>query len=129
MFNSKITERRQFVGETWALSRYKDIAKRTDSKWRKQLFTERVGGGPVYVAVAPTPEVVGPTILGLAFLSAQAPGGVQFAVLGGGVRMPLIEVAEKAPPAPAPLPAAATAAAAPAIPYVAPVYPRTQDRN
>ncbi|HEX4446012.1 MAG TPA: 3'-5' exonuclease, partial [Polyangiaceae bacterium] len=33
------------------------IAKRTDSKWRKELFTEKAGGGPVYVAAAPTPEV------------------------------------------------------------------------
>ncbi len=33
------------------------IAKRTDSKWRKELFTERTGGRPVRVAVAPTPEV------------------------------------------------------------------------
>ena len=33
------------------------IAKRTDSKWRKVLFTERAGGRPVRVAVAPTPEV------------------------------------------------------------------------
>ena len=33
------------------------IAKRTDSKWRKELFTERKGGRPVRVAVAPTPEV------------------------------------------------------------------------
>ncbi len=33
------------------------IAKRTDSKWRKELFTERKGGRPVRVAVAPTPEI------------------------------------------------------------------------
>src|ERR1019366_6494516 len=33
------------------------IAKRTDSKWRKELFTQRAGGRPVRVAVAPTPEV------------------------------------------------------------------------
>ena len=33
------------------------IARRTDSKWRKELFTERAGGRPVRVAVAPTPEV------------------------------------------------------------------------
>jgi superfamily I DNA/RNA helicase len=32
------------------------IAKRTDSKWRKVLFTERSGGEPVNLAVAPTPE-------------------------------------------------------------------------
>ncbi len=32
------------------------IAKRTDSKWRKVLFTERSGGGAVQVAVAQTPE-------------------------------------------------------------------------
>ncbi len=33
------------------------IAKRTDSKWRKELFTDRAGGRPVRVAVAPTPEL------------------------------------------------------------------------
>jgi DNA helicase-2/ATP-dependent DNA helicase PcrA len=33
------------------------IAKRTDSKWRKELFTERTGGRTVRVAIAPTPEV------------------------------------------------------------------------
>jgi DNA helicase-2/ATP-dependent DNA helicase PcrA len=33
------------------------IAKRTDSKWRKVLFTERDGGEKVRLAVAPTPEV------------------------------------------------------------------------
>jgi DNA helicase-2/ATP-dependent DNA helicase PcrA len=33
------------------------IAKRTDSKWRKMLFTERDGGETVRLAVAPTPEV------------------------------------------------------------------------
>jgi superfamily I DNA/RNA helicase len=33
------------------------IAKRTDAKWRKELFTERAGGKTVRVAVAPTPEV------------------------------------------------------------------------
>jgi superfamily I DNA/RNA helicase len=33
------------------------IAKRTDSKWRKVLFTERAGGEPVRLAVAGTPEI------------------------------------------------------------------------
>jgi superfamily I DNA/RNA helicase len=33
------------------------IAKRTDSKWRKELFTQRAGGHTVRVAVAPTPEI------------------------------------------------------------------------
>jgi DNA helicase-2/ATP-dependent DNA helicase PcrA len=33
------------------------IAKRTDAKWRKELFTERTGGPTVRVATAPTPEV------------------------------------------------------------------------
>ncbi|HEY8041040.1 MAG TPA: UvrD-helicase domain-containing protein [Polyangiaceae bacterium] len=33
------------------------IAKRTDAKWRKVLFTERAGGEKVRLAVAPTPEV------------------------------------------------------------------------
>ena len=32
------------------------IAKRTDAKWRKVLFTERAGGGPVRMAVAGSPE-------------------------------------------------------------------------
>jgi DNA helicase-2/ATP-dependent DNA helicase PcrA len=32
------------------------IARRTDSKWRKVLFTERAGGSAVRVAVAQTPE-------------------------------------------------------------------------
>ncbi|HEX3771322.1 MAG TPA: UvrD-helicase domain-containing protein, partial [Polyangiaceae bacterium] len=33
------------------------IARRTDAKWRKELFTERAGGKTVRIAVAPTPEV------------------------------------------------------------------------
>jgi DNA helicase-2/ATP-dependent DNA helicase PcrA len=33
------------------------IAKRMDSKWRKELFTERAGGLTVRLAVAPTPEL------------------------------------------------------------------------
>jgi superfamily I DNA/RNA helicase len=33
------------------------IAKRTDSKWRKELFTDKLGGRTVRVAAAPTPEV------------------------------------------------------------------------
>jgi DNA helicase-2/ATP-dependent DNA helicase PcrA len=33
------------------------IARRTDSKWRKELFTDRAGGRSVRVAVAPTPEI------------------------------------------------------------------------
>src|SRR5882672_6410683 len=33
------------------------IAKRTDAKWRKELFTERAGGETVRLAVAPTPEL------------------------------------------------------------------------
>jgi superfamily I DNA/RNA helicase len=33
------------------------IAKRTDSKWRKVLFTERAGGESVRLAVAGTPEI------------------------------------------------------------------------
>jgi len=32
------------------------IAKRTDAKWRKVLFTERAGGSAVRLSVAPTPE-------------------------------------------------------------------------
>jgi superfamily I DNA/RNA helicase len=33
------------------------IAKRTDAKWRKELFSERAGGDAVRLAVAPSPEV------------------------------------------------------------------------
>jgi superfamily I DNA/RNA helicase len=33
------------------------IARRADAKWRKQLFTERAGGDPVRMVVAPTPEL------------------------------------------------------------------------
>jgi DNA helicase-2/ATP-dependent DNA helicase PcrA len=33
------------------------IAKRTDAKWRKELFTELRGGSPVGLAIAPTPEI------------------------------------------------------------------------
>ncbi len=33
------------------------ISKRLDSKWRKELFTEKTGGPAVRVAVAPTPEI------------------------------------------------------------------------
>jgi superfamily I DNA/RNA helicase len=32
------------------------IAKRMDARWRKELFTERPGGAPVRLMVAPTPE-------------------------------------------------------------------------
>jgi superfamily I DNA/RNA helicase len=35
------------------------IAKRTDAKWRKVLFTERAGGDKVRLGVAPTPEAEG----------------------------------------------------------------------
>ena len=67
-----------------------------------------------------------PTFTGLTPL-VGAPAGVEFAVLGGGVRMPLIQVVETRP-----VPVIATVAPpvppAPA-PYVAPVYPRKQDRN
>ncbi|MGA2447607.1 MAG: UvrD-helicase domain-containing protein [Polyangiaceae bacterium] len=33
------------------------IAKRADAKWRKVLFTDREGGEPVHIAVAPSPEM------------------------------------------------------------------------
>ena len=57
--------------------------------------------------------------------------GLQLAVLGGGVRMPLVQVAEVTPvPTPAPAPVVAPQALAVlAAPYVAPFYPRKQDRN
>jgi DNA helicase-2/ATP-dependent DNA helicase PcrA len=35
------------------------IAKRIDAKWRKELFTDQLGGALPTVAVAPTPEVEG----------------------------------------------------------------------
>ncbi len=35
------------------------IAKRTDAKWRKELFTDQLGGALPTVAVAPTPEIEG----------------------------------------------------------------------
>jgi len=56
------------------------------------------------------------------------PVGMQFAVLGGGVRMPLIQVAE-APQVPVFVDASAQVLDVAPAPYVAPVYPRKQDRN
>jgi pyruvate dehydrogenase E2 component (dihydrolipoamide acetyltransferase) len=69
---------------------------------------------------------------------AGAAAGFQFAVLGGGVNMPIVKAVEtqplpveQAPPPAAPPAAASVAAPVPPapIPYVAPVYPRKQDRN
>jgi hypothetical protein len=58
------------------------------------------------------------------------PAGLTLAVLGGGVRMPLIHVVEVRPPPVVEVvqPAPVIAAVAPA-PYVAPIHPRKQDRN
>jgi diacylglycerol O-acyltransferase / wax synthase len=49
LFNSKITERRQFVGETWALSRYKDIAKRTGTSINDVCVTVTGGALRAYL--------------------------------------------------------------------------------
>ena len=70
---------------------------------------------------------VTPELIGLAPLVVGVPAGLQLAVLGGGVRMPLVEVAETTP-----VPQAVPVVARPvplAPVYVAPVYPRKQDRN
>ncbi len=58
------------------------------------------------------------------------PVGLQLAVLSGGVRMPLVPVVETETIQPSPVVFNAPLAvpAAP-VPYVAPVYPRKQDRN
>jgi hypothetical protein len=56
-----------------------------------------------------------------------APAGLEFAVLGGGVRMPLIQVVETRPVPASPVVAAPIPPAP--VAYVAPVYPRKQDRN
>ena len=72
---------------------------------------------------APTVSALAPTLVG-------APLGLQLAVLGGGVRMPVAQVVEAQPlqAAPVVVPEAAAVAVAPA-PYVAPFHPRKQDRN
>ena len=59
-----------------------------------------------------------------------APLGLQLAVLSGGVRMPAVQGVEVQPveTVPVVVPQAPVAAVAPA-PYVAPFYPRKQDRN
>ena len=84
--------------------------------------------------VASTPSVEAPPpppiASGLPPLALGAPLDVQPTVVVGGINFPPVEVAEITPPpvaAPAPV-AAAPIVAAPA-PYVAPVYPRKQDRN
>jgi len=56
-----------------------------------------------------------------------APAGLQLAVLGSGVRLPVVETAEVAP-APVEQPVADTAPAVPIAPTV-PVYPRKQARH
>jgi hypothetical protein len=52
------------------------------------------------------------------------PGGVNIAVLGSGVRMPLSQVVEEVP-----VPDVAPVEEAAATTYVPPVLPRKQDRN
>ncbi len=71
--------------------------------------------------------ILAPLAAGLAPVMIGAPVGPQLAVLGGGVAMPLVPVAVVAPQ-PIVYTPAATVTAVPA-PYVAPVYPRKQDRN
>ena len=67
---------------------------------------------------------------GLAPVMFGAPAGLQLAVLGGGVAMPRVPVAVAAPQPIVIMPAPVLAPApAPPAPYVAPVYPRKQDRN
>jgi hypothetical protein len=57
------------------------------------------------------------------------PAGLQLAVLSGGVRMPAIPVVETTQsPVVFTTPLVVPVAVAP-VPYVAPVYPRKQDRN
>ena len=53
---------------------------------------------------------------------------MQLAVLSGGVRMPAVPVAEVQPAPAAPVVVEEAPVVVPA-PYVAPVYPRKQDRN
>jgi hypothetical protein len=64
---------------------------------------------------------------------AGTPAVFTLAVLGGGVRMPLVRVAETQPVPVVVTPAAPASVAevrAPApVAYVAPVHPRKQDRN
>jgi len=66
----------------------------------------------------------------LAPVTIGTPAGLQLAVLGGGVNMPLIPVVETSvvPAAPIVLTTPLLVPAAQAA-YVAPVYPRKQDRN
>ena len=63
----------------------------------------------------------------LAPVVVETPAGLQLAVLSGGVRMPAIPVAETVT-APIVFNTPLVVPAAP-VPYVAPVYPRKQDRN
>lgn len=57
------------------------------------------------------------------------PAVFTLAVLGGGVRMPLVQVVEAPPVAVVEAPPAVVPLAPPPPPYVPPVYPRKQDRN
>ncbi len=89
------------------------------------VVTPPVAVLPLTPVLSPTPSSAG----GLAPVAAAGFAGLQLAVLGGGVRMPLLPVVEMAPlqaesVAVAPVPVQAAPA-----PYVAPIYPRKQDRN
>jgi len=61
-------------------------------------------------------------------LAAGAPD-IQLAVLGGGVRMPLVPAVEIAPVQAKSVAVAPVSVQAAPAPYVAPAYPRKQDRN
>jgi len=91
------------------------------------------GTTPTVVALAPTMAATGAGLIG-------APAGLPFAVVAGGMRMPGVQVAEVQPVqmpqlaeteqlAQAERPALPVASQVQPAPYVAPVYPRKQDRN
>jgi filamentous hemagglutinin family protein len=94
---------------------------------------------PPAVSPAPPPPVsastpVAPQVSSLPVVVAGAPAAFTLAVLGGGVRMPAIRVAEAQPPPVVVTRQAAPARVAPApapapVPYVAPFHPPKQDRN
>ena len=80
-------------------------------------------------AAATAAAVMTATMGGLApSLAAGAPD-IQLAVLGGGVRMPLVPAVEIAPVQAKSVAVAPVSVQAAPAPYVAPAYPRKQDRN
>ena len=87
---------------------------------------------PLSAALAPATTPTSLTTMVVAFAPAASgvPAGLQLAVMGGGVRMPLVQVVEAQPEEAPPIEAPRAVAAAPvAPPYVAPYYPPKQDRN